>query len=85
MSRSDDPNRAWLPRAMAEAVGVSLTDALAEGRITEAEFGALVERCRHCDRSEPCLRWRLDHPVNDGAAPPYCLNAELIETLRVSR
>lgn len=70
----------WLTIGMAKALKVDLGAALAEGRLTRAEYAGMVTRCRAC--SKPCdCRARLDSLTPLDAVPDYCTNRQLMTDL----
>lgn len=71
----------WLTRSVARVLGVSLTEAMACGRLTEAGYAEMITRCRAGGCSLMCEAWlatQLDRPDR---APGHCANAELLDRL----
>lgn len=58
---------------MARAIGVNLSDAMAEHRLTSEDYAAMVATCRAGGCHEACQRWLAAQsgPRPDGA-PEYC-------------
>ncbi len=54
---------------MARTVGVDPAEAAAKGTLDQAEWAALVTRCRGCAWAEGCDRW-LRATSDEGAAVP---------------
>lgn len=71
----------WLTQGVARAVGVNLTDAMARGALSRAEFAGMVVRCGACEFSENCVRWMAEGNRQTDVPPAYCLNHERIEAL----
>lgn len=73
----------WLALGMAKVTGADLARAMEEGRITQADWAEVVERCRGCGWTEGCQCWldaRMDGLEGEGAAVPRaCPNAALFE------
>jgi hypothetical protein len=72
----------WLTQGMARTVGVNLTEAIATGRISRAGFADMVVRCSGCEYPERCVRWMADGKHLGEDPPAYCLNHEVIASLR---
>jgi hypothetical protein len=72
----------WLTQGMARTVGVNLTEAIATGRISRAELADMVVRCSGCEYPERCVRWMADGAHLGEDPPAYCLNHEVIASLR---
>ena len=74
---------AALMNRMAETVGVDLTEAISEGRLTGEGWRDAVIACTGCSDPEDCITWLA---LRDGepaeATPAYCANARLMEELR---
>ncbi len=60
----------WQAQAMARAIGVNLTDALAEGLIDRNRYSDLVARCTLCPHMGECGKWMGS--VCATAAPSFC-------------
>lgn len=72
----------WLTQGMARTVGVNLTEAIAAGRISRAELAQMVVRCSGCEFPERCVRWMAEGTHLDADPPAYCLNHEVIASLK---
>ena len=70
-----------LVHGMAQATGIDLVAAAAEGRLTQADWAGLVRVCRGCGRAGDCARW-LSRKGVAPVAPPICLNRARLEALR---
>ncbi len=80
--RLGDPARHfWITRGVARAMGLSLGDAMADGRLTSDEYARMVTRCRTCPHVADCENWLAHNPGPTGAAPKMCCNAETLERL----
>ncbi len=81
---------AALMNRMAEVLGVDLTAAMAEGRLSGEDWRMAVMRCASCDDPQACLRWLAACPAPEAqggaataeAAPDYCNNREMMARLR---
>lgn len=81
-----DPNRAfWLTRSVARAVGVSLSEAIAEGALLPAEYSEMVTRCRKCPHGATCELWLAKHGAGAAEVPDYCANAQRLNGLIPAR
>ena len=72
----------WLTRSVARTIGVSFTEALAEKRLTEEDYAELVTRYRAVECTEPCQLWLACQQGRAEAAPEFCTNAEMLNSLR---
>jgi len=73
--------RAWgLTQGMARVVGVSLPQAVAQGRMARRDLAALVGRCQSCAHSDACMLW-LAQAGRVAALPGFCPNKAGIEAL----
>jgi len=77
--RSRNARTACLMQGMAERLGADLAALPVAG----ADLDALVQRCRACTKGDACILWMVDHAGRtEPAAPDYCLNGEVLATLR---
>ncbi|WP_372893738.1 DUF6455 family protein [Rhodosalinus sp.] len=66
----------WIARSVARTLGLDLTAALADGRLTRSGYAALVARCETCPVAGACQRWLAQPAVPDTARPVAgCANA----------
>lgn len=66
----------WIARSVARILGLDLSAALAQGRLTRAGYRALVTRCATCPMAAGCQRW-LAHQTSLAEMPiEGCANAE---------
>lgn len=76
---------AALVNHMAEVMGVDMTAALAEARLTREGWATAVMSCLGCARPEACDRWLAERGGPGAArvarAPDYCQNAALLAGL----
>ncbi len=66
---------------MADALGVDLGDAVSRGDLKPDELRSAVLRCTGCINPGDCEK-RLDREQVGSAAPEYCRNKMLMESLR---
>lgn len=71
----------WLTRSVARCMGVSLTEAMAEGKLTEHDYAQMVTRCRASGCNERCLIWLASQQASATAAPDFCANAQAFNEL----
>ncbi|MFT3690125.1 DUF6455 family protein [Paenirhodobacter sp.] len=67
----------WIVRGLARRMGISVSDAMFDGRLSRAAFFQMVERCRSCQRGEACLA-AMAQPVG---TVPDCANARELARL----
>lgn len=72
----------WLTRSVARCMGVSLTEAMAIGRLTEGDYARMVTTCRRADCADTCQAWLAEQTGIVDEAPMHCTNAELLDRLR---
>jgi hypothetical protein len=63
----------WLVRRMADAANSDLGAAMAQGRLSHADWAGMVNRCRACPWADRCKDW-LDAGPQAGEAPGECAN-----------
>ena len=71
----------WLNRSVARCMGVSLTEAMAEGMLSESDYAEMVTRCRAADCSERCQIWLATQQTIAASPPEFCANAETFKNL----
>jgi len=77
----DENRHYWLAVAMAKATGTDLQAALDEGRLSHADWAALVTRCRGCDWAKGCECWLAKQEPGAAGVPATCVNASVFEGL----
>ncbi|MEQ9695778.1 DUF6455 family protein [Shimia sp. SDUM112013] len=78
-----DPARHfWLTRSVARSMGVSLSDAMAEGALSEKQYADLVTNCRKCALVDHCQSWLGGQAAGADCAPEGCVHADLFARLR---
>ncbi len=75
----------WLTRSVARSIGLSLTDAMSEGRLTPQEYSEMVTRCRQCPFVSQCEGWLAENGAGAEAIPDRCVNAARLNGLRQQR
>lgn len=81
-SLGDIEKHFWLTRSVARCMGVSLTEAMVEGRLSTSGYAEMVTRCRAAECSENCAIWLSIQQSHATAAPEFCANAETLNELR---
>lgn len=71
----------WLTRSVARCMGVSLSEAMAEGRLTAQAYSEMVTQCRAADCSEKCALWLARQQGQASAAPVFCANTKALDAL----
>ncbi|MEP2532750.1 DUF6455 family protein [Shimia sp.] len=77
----DPAKHFWLTRSVARALGLSLSEAMAEGTLTAAGYADLVTRCRTCTRVQDCETWLSECGGSSDIAPECCMHKCMLETL----
>lgn len=72
----------WLTQASARALGVNLSDALAEGRLTAGDYAGMVTACRRCPHVVACQQWLATEAVPQRAVFEGCPNRARLAALR---
>lgn len=71
----------WITRGMARRMGVNLTEAMHDGFLTQADFAAMITRCRNCGGAQGCMAYLSEHPERVSAAPDWCQNGQILREL----
>ncbi len=71
----------WLTRSVAQSLGISLTEAMAEGKLTPADYAQMVTRCRGAICDERCQIWLAAQQGMAEKAPDFCANAQVLNDL----
>ena len=71
----------WLTRSVARCIGVSLTEAMADGSLSPDDYARMVTRCRAAECSQKCQIWLAAQQARAKAAPDFCANANLLNDL----
>lgn len=71
----------WLTRSMARVMGVSLSEAMAEGKLSATQYTEMVTRCRTCPHVGACKSW-LAEAEGHSAPAEFCANAEVMTRLK---
>lgn len=80
--RLGDPARHfWMTRSMARVVGLSLSAAMADGRLRPQDYEAMVARCRGCQRLSDCELWLAMQAERAEAAPEFCRHREIFDQI----
>lgn len=78
----DPATHFWLTRSAAKAMGISLSEAMAEGKLTTQEYSEMVTACRQCPFVEACQEWLATQAVPSSEAYELCCNRALLERLQ---
>ena len=72
----------WLTRSVARMIGVNLSDAMAEKRLSPDGYSSMVTYCRAAGCHEACQRLLAAQTSARPDGPPeYCANAEMYARL----
>lgn len=66
----------WIARSVARVLGLDLSGALADGRLTPQGYAMLVARCENCRLAEGCQLWLAQQTGTPAAPIEGCANAE---------
>lgn len=81
LSRGAIERHFWLTRSVARVLGISLTEAMACGHLTEAGYAEMITRCRAGGCSVLCEAWLATQLERPDSVPAHCANAELLDRL----
>ncbi|MBO9396306.1 hypothetical protein J7399_01825 [Shimia sp. R9_1] len=76
----DPATHFWLTRSMGRKMGVSLSEMMAEGRLSVQEYTGMVTRCRTCAHVAECQSW-LGEAGQHKTPPEFCCHAALMARL----
>lgn len=71
----------WLTRSVARKMGLSFTDAMAEGHLSAQEYAAMITRCRTCDHVAECQSWLGAMAEKPADPPEFCCHGPLMTSL----
>ena len=78
-----DPARHfWMTRSVARKIGVSLSEALVEGKLSQKGYADLVTRCRQCQSVKECEQWLAQPDQFAECVPDHCQHAALFDSLK---
>lgn len=81
--RLGDPARHfWMTRSVARAMGLTLTEALAQKHLSRETYAAMVTRCRRCPVVDHCEAWLATQASCAEKAPEGCLNSEVLNNIK---
>ncbi|WP_319828444.1 DUF6455 family protein [Thalassovita sp.] len=81
-SLGDPARHFWLTRSVARSMGLSLSEAMAEGRLSAQSYAAMVTECRKCPFVSQCENWLAHSAAGASEAPENCVNATLLNALK---
>ncbi|WP_367648774.1 DUF6455 family protein [Ruegeria arenilitoris] len=81
-SLGDVEKHFWLTRSVARCMDISLTEAMAEGRLSANEYSRIVTRCRAANCSGQCEVWLSQQQAQAASAPEFCANADRLNALK---
>ncbi len=83
ITRLGDPARHfWMTRSVARKIGVSLSEAMVEGKLSQKDYADLVTRCRQCPSVTECEQWLAQPDQFADCVPDHCQHAALFESLK---
>lgn len=75
-SLGDPATHFWLTRSVARVMGIKLSEAMANGALSAADYADLVKRCRTCPNVAQCHEWLGQRRCAVPDAPQHCLNCD---------
>lgn len=72
----------WMTRSVARMMGLSLSDAIAEGRLRLETYEAMVTSCRRCPQVGTCEGWLARQTGDAAEAPAGCANGVVLNVLK---
>ncbi|MBR9650992.1 DUF6455 family protein [Thalassovita aquimarina] len=72
----------WLTRSVARSIGLSLTEAMSEGKLTPQGYSEMVTRCRQCPLVSQCQQWLATQGGGCDQVPATCVNAQTLNALK---
>ena len=76
----------WLNRSVARAIGVNLSEAMAEGQLSSDDYALMLTQCRAQECFEACQRWLAAQTGERPEGPPeYCANADILARLQLKQ
>jgi hypothetical protein len=73
----------WLTRSVAKVMGINLSEAIAQGRISPQDYASMVTACRQCSNVESCQIWLGKQKSLTRIAPDRCANAKTLQALAI--
>lgn len=72
----------WMSRSVARVMGLNLSRAMSEGRLSPDEYAELVTLCRSADCHDACMRWLASQTGARPEGPPeYCACGGILKRL----
>mgnify|MGYP007002582574 CR=1 FL=1 len=71
----------FLTRSVARVLGVNLTEAMRDGRLSADRYAAVVTRCRSCPVAGECQTWLATCTSTPDGPPEGCRNADVYAKL----
>lgn len=72
----------WLTRSVARCLGVSLSEAMAEGQLSAEGYAEMITQCRASHCAGQCEKWLAAQQSVAVAAPEFCANADVMDRLK---
>ena len=81
-SLGDPARHFWLTRSVARTMGVNLSEAMSEGRLSAQGYAQMVTQCRKCPFVSQCENWLAHSATEISQAPEGCANAAILNGLK---
>ena len=86
MYLGDPARHFWMTRSVARAMGISLSAAMAAGRLSSDDYAQMVDQCRTCQLVQHCETWLGSVRIGQAdTAPDGCLNADSYQQAKDDR
>jgi hypothetical protein len=82
LNLGDPGTHFWLTRSAARAMGINLSEAMAEGKLSPQDYSSMVTNCRQCAFVENCQSWLATQAVQRCQAYEACRNKLVLERLQ---
>ncbi len=72
----------WQLRGVSKSMNIDLSAAMADGRLRDTDYAAMVTACRACPNNQGCMAWLGCQQQIAQAPPPGCVNGEVLTRLK---
>lgn len=78
----DPATHFWLTRSAARVMGISLSEAMADGKLSTQGYSRMVTTCRQCPFVAECQEWLATQAVPECRGYEHCPNRAQFEQLQ---
>ncbi|MGV6812732.1 MAG: DUF6455 family protein [Brevirhabdus sp.] len=75
----------WKTIRMSKTLGVDLSESMAVGQLSHADYARIVQRCRGCNWADGCESWMTRQTGPQPEVPAQCANADSFDALRQAK